>query len=495
MSRIDGLLTDNPEAIAFGRGRLSALRQAGHTNIIQTYETPFGIVTVRIVGGVETISVDTPGGYQTLPTSDEWPDGKDGGLPAYATLRIKGGGELKINDHVGHKAGVNTWRSRDGRTVVSYNTGQDAQHRHQYSVSERSVDGVPRLVVRGTEVETSAGVKGAAVCFGRTVYVAHEWDGGHIVPKAIVVYVYRDDEPDQEIGRFDLSAGPWAPRDVAFFGGSGRKFVMQLEPLAGGTPLRSMLTGVMAQGDDGELSVEFATTDEIPFVPTAGPGRQNIVWLELDASDELVVGVMSELSSGLGTPMLGAGLGATSKLLVNGDEIHRWESITFVFPRHINLRDLAFAWSEVTASVPSPGDYMVNGIARVRVAGFPPVDKPFITNGVLFGIGVPNLINIFWFNLMYEMNRGQAGLIDNQCVAVRRRGEMAVIFSAIPAVFFSNLPLDDEWNPDNWFDSGEVDLSPVVAFGKAGEVNLTEEFSEIEMHADPGFAPRSITIF
>lgn len=55
------LLTDNPEAIAFGRGRLSALRAAGKRYVTQVYDTPFGRVTVRIVGGVEYISAETTG--------------------------------------------------------------------------------------------------------------------------------------------------------------------------------------------------------------------------------------------------------------------------------------------------------------------------------------------------------------------------------------------------------------------------------------------------
>ena len=41
------LLTDNPEAIAFGRGRLSALRAAGKRYVTQVYDTPFGRVKVR----------------------------------------------------------------------------------------------------------------------------------------------------------------------------------------------------------------------------------------------------------------------------------------------------------------------------------------------------------------------------------------------------------------------------------------------------------------
>ena len=49
------LLTDHPEAIAFGRTRLSALRAAGVRYATQVFDTPWGRVTVRIVGGVEYI--------------------------------------------------------------------------------------------------------------------------------------------------------------------------------------------------------------------------------------------------------------------------------------------------------------------------------------------------------------------------------------------------------------------------------------------------------
>ena len=55
------LLTDNPEAIAFGRARLAALRSAGMRYVTQVYDTPWGQVKVRIVGGIEYISAEPVG--------------------------------------------------------------------------------------------------------------------------------------------------------------------------------------------------------------------------------------------------------------------------------------------------------------------------------------------------------------------------------------------------------------------------------------------------
>lgn len=55
------LLTDHPEAIAFGRARLSALRAAGVRYATQVFDTPWGRVKVRIVGGVEYIYAEAPG--------------------------------------------------------------------------------------------------------------------------------------------------------------------------------------------------------------------------------------------------------------------------------------------------------------------------------------------------------------------------------------------------------------------------------------------------
>ena len=58
---LEHLHTDNPEAIAFGRARLAALRAAGQRYVTQVFDTPFGRVKVRIVGGVEYIYAEAPG--------------------------------------------------------------------------------------------------------------------------------------------------------------------------------------------------------------------------------------------------------------------------------------------------------------------------------------------------------------------------------------------------------------------------------------------------
>ena len=56
---LEHLLTDNPEAIAFGRARIRALRAAGVRYATQVYDTPFGRVKVRIVGDIEYIHAES----------------------------------------------------------------------------------------------------------------------------------------------------------------------------------------------------------------------------------------------------------------------------------------------------------------------------------------------------------------------------------------------------------------------------------------------------
>jgi hypothetical protein len=481
------LLTDNPEAIAFGRARLAALRAAGQRYVTQVFDTPFGRVKVRIVGGVEYIYAES-GGYQTLQATSAHPDGEGTGIDVFSSFILKGDLSLKVSQRRGHKVGVNTWRNAGDRTVVAYNTGQDAQHKHFYSVDEMNVDGVPRLVVRGMERATDFGVKGAATCFGQVVYAAYEWDSSHIVCEALVIY--SSGEPDVEIGRFPLAAAGLSPRDVVVFGGSGTKFVTSLT--SGSSVV--MLTGTITD-DAGRLSVDFDLATDIPHVPPPnGLGRE--IWLALGKENELLVGVLTNLSSRIGRPVVFAGLDADSTLSVNGQALYTWPQEAMkektVFMGHINLRDGIIAWADVVFEARGE-DRLVNMVSHVSARGFPRVEKEVISDGLLTDYA-GYLDNLAWYAALRRMHSTYAGQLDNMAIGVRWEKELAVSYAPIPPIFFGGFRPDDAYHPDNWFDDGYVDLYPLTYFGRGGQLNTGPGFSEFSKHTEEGFHLRSVSI-
>lgn len=62
------ILTTVPEAVAFGRGRVRALREAGFTDITRNYDTPWGRIRVKILGDYAEISSDGEAGYEFFAT-------------------------------------------------------------------------------------------------------------------------------------------------------------------------------------------------------------------------------------------------------------------------------------------------------------------------------------------------------------------------------------------------------------------------------------------
>ena len=253
------LLTDNPEAIAFGRARLSALRAAGKRYVTQVFDTPFGRVKVRIVGGVEYISAETDlAGYLVLPHSLLHPEGvtvdKDGdSAPPQALLRLRDE-DLKVREHVGYGAGAHDWVSEDGKQALSYDHGYERRYRPEIGPAQRAE---PWFFRRGTQYLTSHNVVGAGMFGKRVVYVSYPRPDD---PRVLRVYEYKSDGADLLIGEYVVPSGRVVSQP-AFFGGSGRKFVTTVRDNAGWLPLY----GDIALGDDGELRATFtAGSIEVP---------------------------------------------------------------------------------------------------------------------------------------------------------------------------------------------------------------------------------------
>lgn len=493
MSRIDGLLTDNPEAIAFGRGRLSALRQAGHTNIVQTYETPFGTVTVRIVGGVETISAEEPGLYLTQPLSRLHPDGlvEIDGEPAstWTEFALQPGGKPRVREDSGLVAMAVDWVSKDNRTVITYDHGFRMRHKWRNDVM---ADNVPEQGVcrNGVYLMTDHPVSGAAMYRGMLVYAAYEWHLG--LPETVVVFAkpWEPGGAETEIGRIPIQAAgavEWVD-DGVFFGGDGSEFVVKLRHMPSQTYY--VVRGTIAGDRDEGFTL---TTTREDMGPTTAGGAERHIFLDLGRDNRLLVGVATGIVAN--ERFVFAGLGVDTAFVFDGDEVESWPASDpdgpskRIYLRAVDLRRKALAFIEVRSS---GHPWQPDGSRARHIV----VSRARVNGGDWFEKEVADA----WDSLPDLLPDWLTWLIDSPtgyppCFASRRPNEFALCL--MPWVGLSVYAGDEPPTQEELLDvlgfiSGTIDPTPMIVMAKNG-VNRTD-FSTFKLGEEPGFQTLPLTI-
>lgn len=273
---------EGAKLIPFAKGRLRALRAAGHKNITQRYEVQGQSIRVTINGAEETIQItDSSWDYRVWPTSVAHPAGvvrkNDKDVPPHAVMTLTSGEKgLRRKENIEIETGRHDWVSADFKKVITYNHGLPG--RYATNGAYESTPGLKGIFRGGVRTQTEFGVKGVALTdTGLTKRVVYATYGFNDVG-AIEIRLYYLDEGDRdEQGRpANVLIATWPTpsgtvvSQPTFFSGNGQKFVTLLETatekVVGGIPTvvfsrpRYMVRGTVLPDGSGGLVAAFAAS-------------------------------------------------------------------------------------------------------------------------------------------------------------------------------------------------------------------------------------------
>lgn len=485
---IEQLLTDNPEAIAFGRSRLAALRALGKTHVTQVFDTPWGQVKVRIVGAAEYIECEPPGLYLTQPLSRLHQDGLtviDGAAAStWAEFTLQTGGKPKVKEDSKLVAMAVDWVSANGRDVITYDHGFQMRHKWRNDTMDTNtpLQGVCR---DGKYLMTERPVSGAALRKGRLVYASFEWDATHALPNAVVIYdrEWKEGATETEIGRFPINSATaveWVD-DAVFFGGSGSSFVCKIKDVPAGRyrALRGVITGDRV----GDLATDFTWQD---MGPVAAPGSESHVFLDMGRDDALLVGRFTGIVAN--SNFIFVGLGVESVLTLDGEEVETWPATDpdgptkRIYLRALDLRRKAVAFIEVRSAFVAGAPFEERGhhviVLRARVNGGDWLEK----QAADARDQVPDILPD-WLVWLIDSPTGYP-----TCFVSRRPGEFVLCLMpwvSLPVFTDSVNPTQLELRELLGFYAGTVDPLPLIVMAKSG-INRGP-FDKFKLGEEPGF--------
>ncbi|PTT37390.1 hypothetical protein DBR23_17655 [Acidovorax sp. HMWF018] len=290
---------EGAKLIPFAKGKLRALRAAGHTNITQRYDVQGQRVRVTINGAEEIIEITgSVWDYLVWPTSTAHPAGvtvKDGAeVPAVASMSLTASEKgLRRHEHSKLLSAPHDWVSKDRKTVLSYDHGHG--FRYALNGAYEVYTGARGVYRKGVKIQTEFGVKGAAVFQGtrsdgssvrRVVYAAYFFDDiGAIELRLFYLDEANRDEAgaptNVEIARWTAPANTVIAQPT-FFDGLGQKAITVLETYAEDSSVisfmrpRYVVRCTLSLNPAGEIVAAFSTAPlaETPDEPTQTQNEQ-----------------------------------------------------------------------------------------------------------------------------------------------------------------------------------------------------------------------------